>query len=44
MIAIQQGEIYVVLANTFMTVFLFVTTLVILDLIYGLLDPRVRIS
>ena len=43
-IAIQRGEIYVVLANTFMTVFLFVTTLVILDLIYGLLDPRVRIS
>lgn len=41
-VALQNGDTGVLIATTFVTVFLFVIVIVLLDFIYALLDPRVR--
>ncbi len=43
-IALQQGDVPVLLGLTFVTTFLYVFSMVLVDLIYGLLDPRVRVG
>ncbi|RLC61623.1 MAG: hypothetical protein DRI01_08190 [Chloroflexi bacterium] len=42
--ALEQADIPVLMANTFMFVFLFVIVRFILEIIYGFLDPRIRAS
>ncbi len=41
-VALQNGDTGVLIAVTYMTAFLFVAVIVLLDFIYALLDPRVR--
>jgi len=41
-VALQNGDVGVLIAITYMTAFLFVAVIVILDFLYALLDPRVR--
>ncbi len=41
-VALQSGDTGVLIAITYVTVFLFVVVIVLLDFIYALLDPRVR--
>lgn len=41
-VALQNGDTGVLVAVTYMTSFLFVAVIVLLDLIYSLLDPRIR--
>ncbi len=41
-VALQNGDTGVLIATTYMTTFLFVIIIVLLDFIYALLDPRVR--
>lgn len=41
-VALQNGDTGVLIAATYVTVFLFVVIIVLLDFIYALLDPRVR--
>jgi len=41
-VALQNGDTGVLIAATFVTVFLFVVIIVLLDFVYALLDPRVR--
>ena len=43
-VAIQENETAVILGETFVTVFLFVATIALLNFIYGLLDPRVKVG
>ncbi len=43
-IAIQNGDTGVVMANTWITTFLFIVVIFTLDFIYMLLDPRVRVG
>ncbi|MEJ5273012.1 MAG: ABC transporter permease, partial [Spirochaetota bacterium] len=43
-IALQQNDLAVVMGNTSLSVFLFMMGLVILDFIYGLLDPRIKVG
>ncbi len=43
-IALQQGDVPVLLGLTFVSTFLYVFSMVLVDLIYGLLDPRVRVG
>ncbi len=43
-VALQQGDLNVLLGLTFITTFLFVFAMVLVDLIYGFLDPRVKVG
>jgi peptide/nickel transport system permease protein len=43
-IALQQGDLRVLLGLTFITTFIFVVAMVLVDLIYGFLDPRVKVG
>ncbi len=43
-VALLQGDVPVLLGLTFVTTFLYVFSMVLVDLIYGLLDPRVRVG
>jgi len=43
-IALQQGDLRVLLGLTFITTFIFVIAMVLVDLIYGFLDPRVKVG
>ncbi len=43
-IAINNGDTGVVMANTWITTFLFIVVIFLLDFIYMLLDPRVRVG
>ena len=43
-IALQQGDVPILLGLTFVTTFLYVFSMVLVDFIYGLLDPRVRVG
>lgn len=43
-IAIQQNDIPVLMANLAITTGLYVAGLVVLDLVYGFLDPRIKVS
>jgi len=43
-IALQQGDLRVLLGLTFVTTFVFVIAMVLVDMIYGFLDPRVKVG
>lgn len=43
-IALQGGDIPVLLGLTFILTFIYLIALVVIDLVYGLLDPRVRVG
>jgi len=43
-IALQQNDLAVVMGNTSLSVFLFMMGLVLLDFIYGFLDPRIKVG
>jgi peptide/nickel transport system permease protein len=43
-IALQQGDLRVLLGLTFITTFIFVVAMVLVDLVYGFLDPRVKVG
>ncbi len=43
-IAINNGDVGVLMANTYLVVFLFILVIFTLDFIYMLLDPRVRVK
>ncbi len=43
-IALQQNDLAVVMGNVSLNIFLFMFGLVILDFIYGLLDPRIKVG
>jgi peptide/nickel transport system permease protein len=43
-IAIEQNDIPVLMGNLFITTALYIGGLVILDLIYGFLDPRIKVG
>jgi peptide/nickel transport system permease protein len=43
-IALQQGDLRVLLGLTFITTFIFVIAMVLVDVIYGFLDPRVKVG
>jgi peptide/nickel transport system permease protein len=43
-IALQQGDLRVLLGLTFVTTFIFVVAMVLVDLVYGFLDPRVKVG
>lgn len=43
-IALQQNDLAVVMGNVSINIFLFMIGLVILDVIYGLLDPRIKVG
>ena len=43
-IALQQGDLRVLLGLTFITTFIFIVAMVLVDLIYGFLDPRVKVG
>jgi peptide/nickel transport system permease protein len=42
--AVQQNDVPVLMANMTVTTALYIAGLVILDLIYGFLDPRIKVS
>lgn len=42
--ALQAGDVPILLGNTFMLTFIYLFALVLIDMIYGLLDPRVRVG
>jgi peptide/nickel transport system permease protein len=41
---VQQNDVPVLMANMTVTTALYIAGLVILDLIYGFLDPRIKVS
>ncbi|HHU92204.1 MAG TPA: ABC transporter permease subunit, partial [Halanaerobiaceae bacterium] len=43
-IALQQNDIPVLLGNLSVTILLYMGGLVLLDLIYGFLDPRIKVG
>jgi peptide/nickel transport system permease protein len=43
-IAVQQNDIPVLMGNLALTTALYLMGLVVLDLIYGLLDPRIKVG
>ncbi|HHU92207.1 MAG TPA: ABC transporter permease subunit, partial [Halanaerobiaceae bacterium] len=43
-IALQQNDIPVLLGNLSVTILLYMAGLVLLDLIYGFLDPRIKVG
>jgi len=43
-IAINNGDVGVLMANTYLVVFLFIVVIFTLDFIYMMLDPRVRVK
>lgn len=43
-VAVQVFDTPVLMGNTFVTVFLYVIAMAILDLTYGLLDPRIKVG
>ncbi|HOV45679.1 MAG: ABC transporter permease [Spirochaetes bacterium] len=43
-VALQQNDLAVVMGDTSISIFLFMSGLVILDFIYGLLDPRIKVG
>ena len=43
-IALQQNDLAVVMGNVSINIFLFMIGLVILDIIYGFLDPRIKVG
>jgi peptide/nickel transport system permease protein len=43
-IALQQNDVPVLMGNLAITTGLYICGLVILDLIYGLLDPRIKVG
>jgi peptide/nickel transport system permease protein len=43
-IALQQGDLRVLLGLTFITTFIFVVAMVLVDFVYGFLDPRVKVG
>jgi peptide/nickel transport system permease protein len=42
--ALQAGDVPILLGNTFMLTFIYLIALVLIDMIYGFLDPRVRVG